>query len=63
MAQQVKDLVLSLLWLGSLLWHGFEPLHGVGEAKRKKKKWLVLGTSGGQSPRSASLMDHLMMER
>ena len=21
----VKDLVLSLLWLGSLLWHGFDP--------------------------------------
>ena len=23
--QQVKDLALSLLWLGSLLWHGFIP--------------------------------------
>ena len=24
-AQQVKDLVLSLQWLGLLLWHGFDP--------------------------------------
>ena len=25
MAQWVKDLALSLLWLGSLLWHKFDP--------------------------------------
>ena len=25
MVQQVKDLVLSLLWLGLLLWLGFDP--------------------------------------
>ena len=25
MAQQLKDLALSLQWLGSLLWHGFNP--------------------------------------
>ena len=25
MAQQVKDLALSLLWLGALLWFGFRP--------------------------------------
>ena len=25
MAQWVKDLVLSLLWLGSLLWNWFDP--------------------------------------
>ena len=25
MAQWVKDSVLSLLWLGLLLWHGFDP--------------------------------------
>lgn len=25
MSQQVKDLTLSLLWLTSLLWHGFDP--------------------------------------
>ena len=25
MVQQVKDLVLSLQWFGSLLWHKFEP--------------------------------------
>ena len=24
----VKDLVLSLLWLGSMLWHGFDPWPG-----------------------------------
>ena len=24
-AQQVKDLALSVLWLGSLLWHGLDP--------------------------------------
>ena len=24
-AQQIKDLVLSLLWLRSLLWHRFDP--------------------------------------
>ena len=24
-AKGVKDLVLSLQWLGSLLWHGFDP--------------------------------------
>ena len=23
--RQVKDLALSLQWLGSLLWHGFDP--------------------------------------
>ena len=28
------DLVLSLQWLGSLLWHGFDPK---GKAKKKKK--------------------------
>ena len=28
MAQQVKDLALSLLWLGSWLWCGFYPLPG-----------------------------------
>ena len=28
MAQQVKDLVLSLQWLGFLLWHRFDPWPG-----------------------------------
>ena len=28
MVQQVKDLVLSLLWLGLLLWCGFSPWLG-----------------------------------
>ena len=27
-AQQVEDLVLLLLWLRSLLWHGFNPWPG-----------------------------------
>ena len=39
---EVKDLALSLQWLGSLLCHGFDPwsqelLHTVGMAK--KSKW------------------------
>ena len=45
MAQWVKDLVLSLLWLGSLLWHGFNPWPGNFRMpqvwpKKKKKKGL-----------------------
>ena len=27
MAKWVKDLVVLLLWLGSLQWHGFDPWH------------------------------------
>ena len=27
-AQWVKDQALSLQWLGSLLWHGFDPYPG-----------------------------------
>ena len=43
MAQQVKDLALSLLQLGLLLWHGFDPWpwelpHATGEAKKELKK-------------------------
>ena len=39
--QRVKDLVLSLQWLGSLLGHGFDPWlwelpHVTGAAKKKK---------------------------
>ena len=42
MAQQVKDLALSLLWLMSLLWYRFdlwpwELLHASAEAKNKIK--------------------------
>ena len=42
-AQPVKDPVLSLLWLKSLMWHRFNPwpqklLHVGGTAKKKKKK-------------------------
>ena len=46
----VKDLVLLLLWLGSLLWYGFNswprnlwmPLGGDEEKKKKKKKKRVV---------------------
>ena len=44
MAQQVKDLVSLLQWLGSLLWCGFDPwlgtsaCHGHSQKKKKKKK-------------------------
>ena len=34
-AQQVKDLVLSLHWLQLLLWHGFDPWPWL---KKKNKK-------------------------
>ena len=44
MARWVKDLVLSLLWLRSLLWFGFDPwlenfcLLSVQPKKKKKKR-------------------------
>ena len=43
MAQQEKDPVLSLQWLGSLLWHMLNPWTGNShmlreELKKKKKK-------------------------
>ena len=43
MAQQVKDLTLSLLWLWSQLWPRFDPralelLHATGTAKKKERK-------------------------
>ena len=52
MAQQVKDLVLSLLWLWLQLWLGFhlwpkELLHATSEAKTRTKK-IVLGVIHGQ---------------
>ena len=54
MAQWVKDLVLSLQWLGLLLWRGFDPwelLHAMGTAKNKGKneacsfQRIILGSS------------------
>ena len=57
-AQQVKDPVLSLLWLWLLLWHRSSPwpgnlaCHGLCQQKLKKKKkkkitqYLVFGTRG-----------------
>ena len=51
MVQQVKDLAFTLLWLGPLLWQGFDPWPGnfcmswLGMAKKKKKKKsLISGT-------------------
>ena len=47
MVQQVKDPALSLKWLRSLLWHGFDPCLGTSaccehsqkkEKKKEKKK-------------------------
>ena len=44
MAQQVKDLVLSRLWLWLQLWHRFDPWHRTSaclrssQKKKKKKK-------------------------
>ena len=44
MAPWVKDPGLSLLWLRSLLWHGFDPWPGTSHAtcaakkERKRKK-------------------------
>ena len=34
-AQWVKDLALSLLWLRSLLWYKFDPWHGMGMVQNK----------------------------
>ena len=47
MTQWVKDLLLSLKWLGSLLWYGFNPWTGalsyaMGVAKNKFKKKTLL---------------------
>ena len=42
MAQQFKDLALSLQWLGLLLWRGFDHLPGnvlMLWAQPKKKSW------------------------
>ena len=33
-----EDLVLSMLWLGSLLWHGFDPWAGNFKIKKTKQK-------------------------
>ena len=42
MVKQVKDMVLSLLWLRLLLWHRFDPwprnFHMPGELPKKTKK-------------------------
>lgn len=50
MARQVKDVVLSLQWLGSLLWHKFSPWPGNlcmlwVRPKNKKKKIVILKRS------------------
>lgn len=38
MAQRVKNPVLSLLWLGSLMWHGNFPGLGILQAKKNHNK-------------------------
>ena len=43
MAQQVKNLALSLKWLGLLLWHRFVR-HAAGAAKKKKIVYIVAKT-------------------
>ena len=66
-AQQVKDLVLSLLWLRSLLWHKFNPCprtsacHGHSLKKKKERKGrfkalsnLPKGAESDLQPRSGS---------
>ena len=44
--QQIKDLALSLKWLGLLLWRSFYPRHGnfcnCGQKKKKKFKNISL---------------------
>ena len=37
-AQQVKDLALSLQWLSLLLWYGFDPLSGNFHTQVQPKK-------------------------
>jgi len=42
--QQIKDLALSLQWLGSLLWHRFSPWPGnvhMPWVKKKKKVFFI----------------------
>ena len=53
MAQQVKDPVLSLLWLWLQLWRGFNqlaqelrPAAGMAKKKKRKKKKKLDGTYG-----------------
>ena len=41
--QRIKDPTLSLQWLGSLLWHGFDPWPGnfhMLHRQSKKKRWI-----------------------
>ena len=46
MVHWVKDLALSLLWLGLLLWHcvqsmAWELAHAMDTAKKRKEKWIL----------------------
>ena len=62
-AQQVKDLGLSLLWLRSLLWHGFDPwlsnFHMNGAQHKKQTEvstvmqWVKNPTVAAQLPAEA----------
>ena len=48
--QQLKSPALSLLWLGLLLWHGFNPwpwnlcIAWAGQKKEKKRNWIGFQT-------------------
>lgn len=69
MAECVKDLVLSLHWLGLLLWYGFDSwtrnFHmlqvwlGVGERGRKKKS-LSYQFSGDLGPNGPVCVQYTM---
>lgn len=66
MVQQGKKLVLSLQWLGLLLWPGFDPFmgsqedlgtstcHGTGTAGKRKKKY-IKGHRQHKEPRDLKL--------
>ena len=69
MAQWVKGPAFLLLWLGLLLWHGFNPwprkfyMPRVGAAKKKKKSMGIVGKlqflHAGESTEVLSTCFHL----
>ena len=68
MAQRIKDQALSLHWLESLLWHGFNPwpknfcMLWMLEKKKKKKKKLFSEYLADSAPSSVILMAHRIAE-
>ena len=64
MAQWVKDLALSLQWLGSLLWHELDPEPGnfhmlQAQPKKGKKKKLIILHSLCLDSKIIIYLDHL----